>query len=93
MRELKPPQLTKLLEDEQRRSEAKDAENAKLLGMLSNAERDNAALKENVSVLVEGREANRLEMSKLRQCIEELQKKLIDAVNQARSDRGARFDS
>ena len=93
MRELKLliTQLTRMLEDEQRRSEAKDAEIARLLGMLSDAERDNAALREDVSALVEGHEADRLEMSKLRLCIEDLKKKLIDAVNQARSDRGARF--
>ena len=100
MRELKLliTQLTRMLQDEQRRSEAKDAEIARLLGLLSNAERDNAVLREDIAglhdriqSLIDSREADRLEMSKLRLCIEELQKKQIDAVNQARSDRGARF--
>jgi len=95
MRELKLliTQLTKMLQDEQRKSEAKDAEIARLLEMLSRSERDNAALREDISSLIDGREADRVEMSKLRMCIEELQKKLIDSINQAKSDRGARFGS
>ena len=102
MRELKLliTQLTKMLHDEQRRSGAKDAEIARLLGLLSNAERDNAVLREDIAglhdriqSLIDSREADRLEMSRLRQCIEELQKRLVDAVNQSRSDRSARFGS
>ena len=102
MRELKLliTQLTRMLQDEQRRSEAKDAEIARLLGMLANAERDNAELREDVSrlqeriqSLIDSREADRVEMSKLRMCIEELQKRLIDSINQAKSDRGARYGS
>lgn len=97
MRELKLliTQLTRMLQDEQRRSGAKDAEIARLLGLLSNAERDNAVLREDIAglhdriqSLIDSREADRLEMSKLRLCIEELQKRLVDAVNQSRSDRG-----
>lgn len=102
MRELKLliTQLTRMLQDEQRRSEAKDAEIARLLGMLANAERDNAELREDVSrlqeriqSLIDSREADRVEMSKLRMCIEELQKRLIDSINQAKSYRGARYGS
>ncbi len=102
MRELKLliTQLTGLLQDEQRRSEAKDAEIAGLLELLSNTERDNAVLRgdvsrfqERIQSLIDSREADRIEMTELRQCIEELQKKLIDAVNQTKSDREARFGS
>lgn len=102
MRELKllVTQLTRMLQDEQRRSEAKDAESARLLELLSNAERDKAALREDVSglqnriqSLIDTHEADRTEMSRLRSCIEGLQKRLDDAVNQAKSDRGARFGS
>lgn len=102
MRELKLliTQLTRMLQDEQRRSGAKDAEIASLLGLLSNAERDNAVLREDIAglhdriqSLIDSREADRLDMSRLRLCIEELQKRLVDAVNRSRSDRGARFGS
>ena len=89
-----------MLHDEQRRSGAKDAEIARLLGLLSNAERDNAVLREDIAglhdriqSLIDSREADRFEMSRLRQCIEELQKRLIDSINQAKSDRGARYGS
>lgn len=102
MRELKLliTHLTGMLQDEQRRSEAKDAENARLLELLSNAERDNAILRgdvsrlqERIQSLIDSRETGRMEMATLRLCIEELQKKLIDAVNRTKSDRGARFGS
>lgn len=74
-----------MLQNEQRRSESKDAEISRLLGLLSNAARDNAALREDVSALVESHESDRAEMSRLRQCIEELQKSLVEAVNQTPS--------
>lgn len=53
MRELKLliTQLTRMHQDEQRRLEAKDAEISRLLNQLSNSERDNAALREDVSGL------------------------------------------
>ncbi len=89
-----------MLQDEQRKSEAKDAEIARLLDMLSRSKRDNATLRKDISrihekiqSLIDSREADRVEMSKLRMCIEELQKKLIDSVNQSVSDRNARFGS
>lgn len=75
MRELKLliTQLTKMLHDEQRRSGAKDAEIARLLGLLSNAERDNAVLREDIAglhdriqSLIDSREADRLEKHRIK---------------------------
>lgn len=70
-----------MLQEEQRRSKVKDAEIAGLLELLSNTERANATLREDVSRIYEriqsfinSREADRVEMSKLLMCIEELRK-------------------
>ena len=52
-------QFTRMLQNEQRKTEAKDAEIARLLDMLSHSERDNATLREDVTRLHERAESRK----------------------------------